>query len=216
MQSHHDAGEVDHARIGLMRGILVIVTAVAVGAFVLARVDLDEGGAVDAALAGSESAADQATDEAEPAASLQPEAASEAVTTTMVVEPTTTTAAPETTASTEDDSPTTPAGPAIAAPADTRVLVLNAEGTKGVAGRGTEQLRDAGFDVLAPRNATALSPTSAVLYLDDFQSEAESVAEVFGQGPDLVSPLDPGNPPFDDLGDAMVVVLIGQDEALGL
>ena len=257
MHPEHASHEPNPARVGLMRGILVIVTAVAVGAFVLSRAGFDDSSAATVAgaddpeaAAGLDGAAlDPATDPAvdntadntaddatgqdggSPALGTIGADGSTGSTVGDASDDGTAGAtdgggtgagngagSTQTTATTAPDTTDSsgPAGPDIAGPAQIAVLVLNAEGTKGIAGQGSEALRDAGYQVLAPRNATNLSAESRVLYTGDFEAEAVSVATALGSGAEIVAPLDPANPPLNDVGEAMVVVVIGQDQAFGL
>lgn len=238
MQAQHHADDPSTARVGLIRGVLVIVTAIAVGAFVLSRGGFSDGsidavasnsipeGSEEGSLDGageagadseddSASVAEGATDPAadpttadpatEPALTDPGDAMEEGTETTA-----TTVAGAETSLTTVD-----PAGPA-ATPAEVQVLVLNAEGTKGVAGRGSEVLSTAGYDVLAPKNATVLAGSSAILYAGASDADALAIAAAFGADAALVAPLDPAAPPINDIGAADVVVVIGQDGALGV
>lgn len=197
----HDDGSPN--RVGLMRGVLVIVTAVAIGAFVLSR-GLDDSSIEAVAAAGDE----VATDDAE--GSTSSTLAAVAATTSSTAGSDQTTEAESTTSTV-----TEPAAPVIRAPADVSVLVLNAAGAKGVAGRGSELLQGAGYGVLAPKNATKLGPT-AVLYTENFDAEARAVAEVFGVDPVVVAAYDPASPPINDIRDAIVIVVIGQDGLIDL
>ena len=237
MQADHHADDPDAARVGLVRGILIIVTAVAVGAFVLAQGGFGSSGetlaadaveetgeADDGAGDGDESAGED--DEIEPATepttdttsgnALEPATDDESVggvsdgggTGDEIVLPSTSVADPA--------DPVDPAGPAQVETADVQVVVLNAEGTKGIAGEGSEVLRDAGYDVLAPKNADFLADASSVLYVGDSQADAVAVATAFGADASIVAALDPASPPISDVGSADVVVVIGQDGALGL
>jgi hypothetical protein len=208
--AEYDMSDDYPARSGLWRGILVIVTAVAVGLFVITQ-GLDEprieaGASADGAGPddGGEGDAEAEGAGADAGAGL----GSAASTTTIVVETTTTETVAETT--------TTEVGPVVRAPADTPVLVLNAEGTKGIAGQGADLLQGLGYAVLAPKNANSLGP-SQILYQDSFEAEARGVAEALAVDPAVVvAPLDPAAPPFDDLGNAVVIVIIGQDGVIGV
>jgi hypothetical protein len=91
------------------------------------------------------------------------------------------------------------------------VLVLNATSKKGVAGKGTELLKGAGYNMLAPKNADALGP-SKVLYAEGSLAVAEAVAGVLKVDPaKTVAPLDPAAPPTAAIGNADVIVVIGTD-----
>ncbi len=216
-------------RAGLIRGILVIVTALAIGAFVLTQGladDADTGTTVAAGESGDEVAAgDGAGGEAaaNPAASDENAevAGAEASTDGSAADPAGADGAmadgsdaegeamsDETTSTTAD---TEPAGPVVEAPADVTVLVLNGAGAKGVAGRGSAVLQDAGYDVLAPKNADFLGP-SKVLYSEGFEEEAAEVAAAFGVDPvAVVDMLDLNDAPINDTRNANIVVVVGED-----
>lgn len=193
------------SRAGLTRGILVIVTAVAVGAFVLSR-GLDDSN-VEAVATGGEETQEAATTELTAPTTLADP--NDDGSTTVAGGDQSTEEAGDGAATTS--TTTNPASPGIRAPADVSVLVLNAAGTKGIAGRGSEVLQAAGYSVLAPKNATRLGPTS-VQFTAGFEAEAQAVAEAFGLDPvAVVSAYDPAAPPIDDIRDAIVIVVIGED-----
>jgi hypothetical protein len=202
---HRSADEYS-ARIGLIRGILVILTAVAIGAFVITQ------GLDDRRL--EPVAAGNTTVEADSEGSGQAEDLALTTTTleaaeTTVVESTTTepptTEPPETTMLTEVTQ---------RLPSEVEVLVLNGAGTKGIAAQGAERVQGAGYEVLAPKNANNLGP-SQILYIEDYETEARDVAAVFGVDPDaLVSAYDPASPPIDEIREAKVIVIIGQDDLI--
>lgn len=72
--------------------------------------------------------------------------------------------------------------PAPAAPGErVRVEVLNGGGLEGAARRATEQLRDAGFDVVLTGNADDFGQDSSVVYARMGNPEwAEAVAKALG------------------------------------
>lgn len=237
MQADHHEDDADAARKGLVRGILVIVTAVAVGGFVLAQGGF---GSSDETVAADVAEESDAADDGE--GGEDAEFTSDEI--QPATEPTTDTTSANALEPADDDSvggvsdggdddgmvmpstsiaeaadpadPVDPAGPAQVSAADIAVVVLNAEGTKGIAGEGSEVLRTAGYDVLAPKNADVLASESAILYTGDSDAEARAVAAAFGADDSIVAALDPASPPINDIGAADVVVVIGQDGALGL
>ena len=87
--------------------------------------------------------------------------------TTTVVSTTTTS-----TATTTSQATTT----AVRDPSEITVLVLNAVGTPGVAGRLTDQLAAAGYQTLEPANYQPRLPQSRVWYREGFGAEAFEVA----------------------------------------
>ena len=91
------------------------------------------------------------------------------------------------------------------------MLVLNGAGAKGIAARGSAILQEAGFDVLAPRNANFLGP-SKILYTDGFQLAAGEVADAYAvDASAVVEPFDPANPPINDTHGADIIVVVGDD-----
>lgn len=212
------------ARVGLMRGVLVIVTAVAIGAFVItqgldeSRTDVVAAGA-DVAVGGSTSQDDASTDD------QQAEVGSDTIGGATAespgpagggeTSPDDGMAAEEETAAADtepaDTTTSQPAEPEVRSPAEVTVLVLNGAGAKGIAGRGSAVLADAGYDVLAPKNADFLGP-SRVLYTDGYAEEAAAVAAVFQVDPvAVVGVLDPADPPIGDTQSANIVVVVGED-----
>jgi hypothetical protein len=84
----------------------------------------------------------------------------------------------------------TPTGGAVPGRDGVRVEVLNASGIPGLARRGTEQLRAAGFDVVFYGNAPGFDPDSSlVLNRLDNLAAAESVGSAIGV-PDVRSQRD--------------------------
>ena len=166
------------------RGIMVIVAAVVVGLLLMSRGLSDRGGEADAAA----SSTTATTAETEPAVS-------ESSTTTQTVM----------------EETTTPLEPARD-PSEVAVLVLNGtDGLKGVAGRGTEKLKESNYVTRDPKNADVVGP-SVILFTDGFEAEAIAVAEVYGVSPDaVVKPFDPATSPIADTQDADIIVRIGND-----
>jgi len=198
------SGQVD-----LIRGVLVIITAVAIGFFVLTQ-GLDDTES-EAAAAGSPTL-EASTDVAQPT-----DAASEGTGSSSTIDPAAGTVAVDPNASSTTvegamaATTTTPAGPEIRAPGDVAVLVLNGEGTKGVAAQGSEVVKAAGYQMLAPKNRDGLGP-SQVLYLEGYEAEARSIAELFGPGAAAtVAAYSSAASPVADIGAANVVVVMGTD-----
>ena len=94
-----------------------------------------------------------------------------------------------------------------------RVQVLNGSGIAGAAGRLTERLEDAGWDVLPAGNAPRRYAGSAVYYSHDvLEDQAAEIAVDTGVG-GVVSLAMPSPAPFVVEGaDVYVVVLIGADD----
>jgi len=112
-------------------------------------------------------------------------------------------------------APTTTEAPLVTEGAS--VVVANASGVGGSAGRMTAQLQDAGFTVVEPAINSTLPNTEASIVQYDpsvaaAQNVAESVARVMGGL--RVEPL--STPPSvvgGSIGEAGVLVLLGTDEA---
>ncbi|MFV0525188.1 MAG: LytR C-terminal domain-containing protein [Acidimicrobiales bacterium] len=198
MESHddhrdHDDGEPRPSfdRSGLIRGLLVVVTALAIGGFLLTRFS-DDGTSTAAA---TDTAAGPTTSTADGGSAATDD----------------TTGSPE--SDTGDAAGTGEGsgdGGVMVGSADVPVLVLNAAGTQGAAGAGAERLTEEGFTTLTPKNATTLGDTQ-VLYTPGHETTAADVAEVFNLDDSVVAELDPNNPPVVDLEGAGVVVVIGGD-----
>lgn len=213
-------------RVGLVRALVLIGVALVIGGLLVFRgldsgtdtvagpevstpAGADEGSVDDVGATPGSTADDGQNPAALSTASTVPETtvttAAGAVTTGAAAVSTTVAAGSSTTAA----SSTTTAG--AGSPAATTVLVLNAASGKGVAAKGAQVLKDAGYTVMAPKNADALGK-SKILYTKGNQAAAEAVAAVFDVDPaKVVGALDPAKPPIATIGDADVIVVIGTD-----
>lgn len=111
----------------------------------------------------------------------------------------------------EDDEPldTTPeARP----PGEVKVLSANATRTEGAAGRITERLRLAGYNVVLPPTDAPREDASVVYFTPGYEVEAQVIAETLGVPLTSVRPL-PTPAPIPDLRDAHVLVLVGPELA---
>ena len=90
------------------------------------------------------------------------------------------------------------------------VLVANASGTSGAAGRLSEKMQTDGFTVASPVTATNKVDTTVVYYLSGYEAAANSVASYLAVG--APQPM-PEPKPVADLGQAQVLVLEGRDIA---
>ena len=137
-----------------------------------------------------------------------------AFTTTTTTTTTTSAASPTTTTSTTTTTTTTTT--TILSVDDLRVQVLNGSGIAGAAGRLTERLEEAGWDMLPAGNAPRRYAVSAVYYSHDVLSEqAAEIAVATGVG-GVVSLRMPSPAPFVLEGAGVyVVVLIGADDLGG-
>jgi polyisoprenyl-teichoic acid--peptidoglycan teichoic acid transferase len=99
-------------------------------------------------------------------------------------------------------------------PGGVHVLVLNASGVNGAAGRLRDTLKGLGYTAAAA-TAAKQAATTVVYYVDGFKADATNVAAALTLGADSVL-LMPNPPPADakTLGDNTVVVLLGRDKAV--
>lgn len=97
-------------------------------------------------------------------------------------------------------------------PSSYSVLVANGSGVAGAAGRNTEIVEGAGFQTATPTDADRRD-SSIVYYNEGFELEAAAVAATFD--PELpIEPM-PEPPPVLNLSGADVLVVIGPDLAGG-
>lgn len=191
----HDAGGGFGQSVGTSagRGVAVILAAVAVGAILMWLGYSDQ--TVDAT-------PDDSTQTATDDGATTDGSTDDGATTDGGI----TTTAPPTTEAT-----TTTAPPAVARPADqVKVLVLNAAVNKrGIAGRGSAIVEQAGYDTLKPGDAIKDQVTE-IQYAPDYEADAIAVAETFGLDSSVVVPF-PSELNTRDPGDANVIVIIGLD-----
>jgi hypothetical protein len=92
------------------------------------------------------------------------------------------------------------------------ILVVNAAGVAGAAGKVSNLLKAGGLVLLPPGNAVQSGANqSTVYYADGFQSQANRVAQLLGL-PAAVGPIDPALIKGGAQG-AQVVVMVGKDLA---
>lgn len=99
----------------------------------------------------------------------------------------------------------------VRAPADVRVISANGTAVKGVARKVTDQLKAAGYNVLAPTDGQKTT-ASAVYFVGDFMREAQAVAASLGLPAASVQPF-PAPAPLADARGATVIVLVGPELA---
>jgi len=127
--------------------------------------------------------------------------------------PTSVSSKPKTTTTTPTKGATTSTPPSTRAPrqpAAIKVLAANGSGVAGLGGRTGDRLTAAGYNSLAPTNATADVPTTAVEFTPGFDLESLFVAQALGLPATSVKPLAPDIPVEDTKG-ADIVVLVGPD-----
>jgi hypothetical protein len=93
-------------------------------------------------------------------------------------------------------------------------IAVNATNTSGVAGKATTKLQSAGYNAVAPGDATptvkAATKSSVVYYVPGFEREGAAVASLFGLPATALKPL-PTPPPSTSIKDAKVILLVGPD-----
>jgi len=128
--------------------------------------------------------------------------------------PTTSVSLPDLTTSTTRRSAAVATTAAVRAPSAFKSIAVNATNTGGVAAKATSKLTAAGYNALAPGDATATvkasTKTSLVLYAAGFEREAALVASLFGLPSAALKPLT-NPPPTPAVKDASIVVLVGPD-----
>ena len=93
-------------------------------------------------------------------------------------------------------------------PSEVKVLVLNGGGPAGSAATTSSTIEAAGYTMGEPDNSPVTVTETTFYYLDDYQVEATSVANLLGQTPDVVKPL-AGSGLESAAGDANVLVVLG-------
>lgn len=170
------------------RGIAVIVGAVILGLFLMAR------GVDDSDLVAAEDPVTTTT-------VSETDSGDAASTTEQSTTITTAAPAVETTLGAQRD------------PAEVLTLALN--GTDpvqgGVASKTRDVLQASGYGTAAPKNAETVGP-SVVLFVEGYESDARAIAAVFGADPAVVvKPFDAATSPIADTQGAQVIVMAGND-----
>ena len=107
--------------------------------------------------------------------------------------------------------PTTAAAPTTTAvdKASFTVIVANASGTSGAAGRKSDAMKADGYQVAEPVTNQTKSDTTTIFYLSGYEAAAQNVAAYLN-----ISDIQPmPTPPPVDLGQAQVLVNLGRDIA---
>lgn len=110
---------------------------------------------------------------------------------------------------------TVPATSSTTAPArakgDVRVLVANGSGIRGLATNTSTALRNLGWATLTPADATGPVEKTAIQWAEGYEAEAREIAANLRLPATVVTRL--ASPPVAaaDLGDAKVIVVLGQD-----
>lgn len=101
-------------------------------------------------------------------------------------------------------------------PAEVKLLVVNGTRTRGAAGKVNDKLKPAGYNALAPTDATA-AEVSSVFYELGFEREAAAVASLLQLPASTVKPMPTPVPVRDgNLRGANVLVVVGPELATGV
>ncbi len=93
---------------------------------------------------------------------------------------------------------------------EVKVLAANGTGTPGLAGKTSDFMRNLGYDVLQPTDATRVIETTLVEYNPEFEPEARALAQLMLLPASSVRPME-DNPPVGDRRSADIIVIIGPD-----
>ena len=178
------------------RAIVLVIVAVALGAFLLARGFDDSDDSPEAA----PSATPAESTEAEPE-----ETETNGTTSTTTTTTTTTTAPPVITHP----------------PGEVKVAVMNGTGVRGRAGRTADTLNATGFVTAAKNTQQDRVEASVIYYRPGYGDDAKAVASVLGAPPDIITPA-PGtimtlirNPESPaDLEEFNIFAVVGTDDVI--
>ena len=98
--------------------------------------------------------------------------------------------------------------------AEVKVLVANGAGVRGLGGSTTNALKEKGYtNAAAPTDATTAVPRTAIQFVEGYEAEARELAGVLSLPATVVTRL--ASPPVAaaDIGDAKVLVILGEDVA---
>jgi hypothetical protein len=107
---------------------------------------------------------------------------------------------------------TVPAATTVPPAGSFKVVVANASGVQGAAGRTTTALKSAGFTTVDPVTASAKITISIVYVLPGYEAAGNQVAAALKLPPARVQPM-PSPLPVPTLNGAQVLVLLGSDIA---
>ncbi len=181
------------------RAIVLVLVAVALGVFLLARGFDDEvGSSADT----GNSASEESSGNESQAQPDDPQAA----TTTVTVTTTTTTLPP----------------PVVTrSPSEVKVAVMNGTGVRGRAGRTADTLNAGGYVTAAKNTQQDRVDASVVYYRQGYSDDAKGVASTLGAAADIITPApatimtlirNPESPA--DLVDFHIFVVLGTDDAI--
>lgn len=124
---------------------------------------------------------------------------------------------PDTT--TDDGTETTEPGDALPQarpPEDTGIYVRNGSGVNGAAGRVRDHLLALNYILRSPDNAPDRVAETAIYYEEGWRAEALEVANELGVTDEIVAPLPIPAPAATEMGDTQILILLGEDERIGI
>ncbi len=199
MTAEQGAGFAPPAGANVMRGLIVIGIAVLIGVGLMARgITSDDATTVEASTEADATAADEtATDDGttdDGTVTEEPEVADDAATAT--------------------ETPTEAAPVTLRDPSEVAVVVLNANGGRGIAGDATQKLDARNYVTKEPRDANSTG-ASTILYLEGYEADAAEIARVLGVADPagVIALLDPASTAATSpkRQDAQVMVFVGND-----
>jgi hypothetical protein len=120
----------------------------------------------------------------------------------------------------DDDTDTTEPGevlPEARPPEETVVYVRNASGVGGVAGRVRDHLLARNYLMRSPDNTPGRVEATTIFHLDGWRSEAMQIADELNVADAGIVVEMPDPPPEDtDMGEAHILIILGEDEAIGI
>ncbi len=198
MTAEQGAGFAPPGGANVFRGLIVIGIAVLIGIALMAR-----GITSDDAVAAGDEAADSATTESDGTAA-DTETETDGAVADDTVDTTVTTVAEETVVAAELPRD----------PATVTVVVLNANGGKGVAGAATQKLDARNYITATPEDANSLG-NSVIFYEEGYLADANEIATALGVADPaaVVQPLDPSSAAAtsDKRQGANIMVFVGND-----
>lgn len=99
----------------------------------------------------------------------------------------------------------------LRAPAEVKVMVINAARISGIATQGSELLSPIGYQMLKPGNGNSVAE-SVVFYVEGYEADAAAVAVVLNMGETAIAPL-PASVSFSP-GEAHLVAVLGSNQTL--
>lgn len=120
----------------------------------------------------------------------------------------------------DDGTDTTEPGevlPEARPPEETVVYVRNGSGVGGAAGRVRDHLLARNYLMRSPDNTPDRVEATVIYHLDGWRSEAMQIADELNVAEAGVVAELPDPPPEDtDMGEAHILVILGEDEAIGI